>query len=366
MPKIQFVAAHRPDRSPSQRYRFEQYVPYWAPKGYSVDYAALLSERDDRLFYARGAWLPKAGLLARAWMARRAHVRRAARADLIFIQREAFMTGSVRFERALARSGRPVVFDFDDAIWLLDVSEANKRLSWLKDPSKTERIIRMADLVIAGNDFLGDYARQFHSRVEVIPTVVDTGLYGIPPRTPERTGAVTIGWTGSYTSLTHLRTALPMLGQLHQRFGERIRFRVISDRDLTIPGLPVENVRWRSSSEAADLAAIDIGIMPMPDDEWSKGKCGFKGLQYMALGKPVVLSAVGVNRTIVQDGVNGFLATDEAEWIAKLALLIEDGDLRKRLGDEARRTVEAHYSVNAWKDRYIELFEQLLNDTQRS
>jgi glycosyltransferase involved in cell wall biosynthesis len=365
MPKIQFVAAHRPDRSPSQRYRFEQYVPHWASRGYSVDYAALLSERDDRLFYARGAWLPKAGLLARSWMTRRAHVRRAARADLIFIQREAFMTGSVRFERALARSGKPVIFDFDDAIWLLDVSEANKRLSWLKDPSKTERIIRMADLVIAGNRFLGDYARQFHPRVEVIPTVVDTGLYAVPSPAPDRTGVVTIGWTGSYTSLTHLRTALPMLLQLQQRFGDRIRFRVISDRDLVVPGLTVENVRWRSASEAVDLAAIDIGIMPMPDDEWSKGKCGFKGLQYMALGKPVVLSAVGVNRTIVQDGVNGFLASRDEEWLGKLALLIEDGDLRKRLGDQARRTVEEHYSVNAWKDRYLGLFDQLLNDKPR-
>ncbi|MCU0319635.1 MAG: glycosyltransferase family 4 protein [Flavobacteriales bacterium] len=366
MPTIQFVAAHRPDRSPSQRYRFEQYLPYWERNGFAVDYAALLNERDDRLFYAPGAWLPKAGLLARAWMTRRSHVQRASTADLIFIQREAFMTGSVRFERALARTGKPVIFDFDDAIWLLDVSEANKRLSWLKDPSKTARIIQMADLVIAGNEYLANYARRFHQRVEVIPTVVDTERYR---HTIERSSTqlpVTIGWTGSYTSLTHLRAAIPMLQQLHQRLGDRVRFRIISDRDLLVPGLPIENVRWSSATEAADLAAMDIGIMPMPDDEWSKGKCGFKGLQYMAMGKPVVLSAVGVNNTIVQDGFNGFLAASTEEWLMKLEKLVNDSELRARLGAQARLTVEQHYSVNAWKDRYLQLFNELLNATPRS
>lgn len=366
MPTIQFVAAHRPDRSPSQRYRFEQYMPYWEQKGFSVAYAALLGERDDRLLYAPGAWVQKAGVFARAWTARRKHVAQAAKADLIFIQREAFMTGSVRFERALARTGKPLVFDFDDAIWLLDVSEANKRLSWLKDPSKTARIIRMADLVIAGNEYLADHARQFHQRVEVIPTVVDTERYPLPPAAPARQGPVIIGWTGSYTSLTHLRGALPMLELLYQRLGDRVRFRVISDRDLVVPGLPIENVRWRSTTEAEDLAAIDIGIMPMPDDEWSKGKCGFKGLQYMALGKAVVLSSVGVNSTIIQDGINGFLAGSTNEWLDKLEKLVHDGELRARMGAQARRTVEERYSVNAWKDRYLHLFNELLNAHHQS
>lgn len=365
MPKILFVAAHRPDRSPSQRYRLEQFQEYWAAHGYTVELAALLDERDDRLFYAPGSLLGKAGVFLRGWWRRWRQVRKAGEADIILIQREAFMTGSTRFERALARSGRPVIYDFDDAIWLLDVSEANKRLSWLKDPSKTARIIALADLVIAGNEYLADYARRFNLRVEVIPTVVDTERYNLPAVHAEGS-PITIGWTGSYTSLTHLRHSLPILEALHARYQGRVRFKVISDRELIHPGLPIENLRWSSRTEAEDLSDIDIGIMPLPDDAWSKGKCGFKGLQYMALGKPVVLSAVGVNNTIVQDGVNGFLASDQAEWIAKLALLIEDGDLRRRLGREARRTVEERYSVNAWKHRYLELFDQLLKDTPRT
>ena len=153
-----------------------------------------------------------------------------------------------------------------------------------------------------------------------------------------------------------------MLRELHARWGDRIGFRIISDRDLEAPELPVENIRWSSATEVRDLQGIDIGIMPLPDDEWSRGKCGFKGLQYMGMGKAVVLSRVGVNKTIVQEGVNGLLAGDQQEWIDALGRLITSSDLRTRLGAAARLTVEEKYSVRAWRDRYLELFQALLTE----
>jgi len=151
-----------------------------------------------------------------------------------------------------------------------------------------------------------------------------------------------------------------MLYALYEQWGDRILFRVISDREFVAPGLPVENVRWSSAREVEDLADIDIGIMPLPDNEWSRGKCGFKGLQYMGMAKAVVLSRVGVNTTIVTDNVNGFLAGSQAEWIDKLGQLIADADLRERSGRAARITVEERYSVKAWRDRYLELFRSLI------
>jgi len=215
--------------------------------------------------------------------------------------------------------------------------------------------------VIAGNNYLADYAKGHNARVEVIPTVIDTDQYR-PANVAQRTdGKVVIGWTGSYTSLGHLKPALPMLQRLYERLGDRIIFRVISDRDLIAPGLPVENIRWKSASEAEDLAGIDIGIMPLPDDEWSRGKCGFKGLQYMGMGKAVVLGRVGVNKEIVQEGINGMLGGSEVEWLQALGDLVESADLRARLGTEARRTVEERYSVKAWRDKYLDLFNELIN-----
>lgn len=365
MPRILFVAAHRPDRSPSQRYRFEQFTAYWERHGYSYEYAWLLDAKDDRVFYSPGHLVEKARIFVKSWRRRAGQVARAKDFDLVIIQREAFMTGSTRFEEHLAASGVPVIYDFDDAIWHMDVSDANRRLRWLKDPTKTSRLIGMADLVIAGNEYLADYGRKYNDRVEVVPTVIDTDQYVPRPHTARPDGRVVIGWTGSYTSLTHLKQQLPMLRELHARWGDRIGFRIISDRDFEVPRVPVENVRWNSATEARDLEGIDIGIMPLPDDEWSRGKCGFKGLQYMGMGKAVVLSRVGVNKTIVQEGVNGLLASTSEEWIEALGKLIASSDLRHRMGAEARRTVEERYSVHAWRDRYLTIFKNLIEERPR-
>ena len=129
-----------------------------------------------------------------------------------------------------------------------------------------------------------------------------------------------------------------------------------------LPELGIEGLPWRRDTELADLGAMDIGIMPLPDDEWAKGKCGLKGLQYMGLGLPTIMSPVGVNGEIITDGVDGFLATTTDEWVEKLSRLVEDADLRCRMGEAARRTVEQRYSVTAWKDRYVQHFDQLLNN----
>lgn len=363
MPKVLFIAAHRPDRSPSQRYRFEQFVPYWKEQGFEVEYAWMIDEQDDKHFYSPGRLVAKTRIFLKSFKRRQAHVRMARNFDILVLQREAFMTGSTRFERAFAATGIPLIYDFDDAIWQMDVSDGNRKLRWLKDPGKTGKIIALADHVIAGNDFLAAEARKYNANVEVIPTVVDTDRY-VP--VPQRSSApVVIGWTGSHTSMAYLYQVLPVLHAVHRKWGDAVRFRVVSDRTFKAEGLPVENIPWNSATEPEDLASIDIGIMPLPDDEWSRGKCGFKGLQYMAMGKAVVLGRVGVNTTIVQEGVNGLLASTHEEWVEKLGHLIADADLRQRLGQAARRTVEDHYSVRAWRQRYIDLFTELLQAPKR-
>lgn len=363
MPSILFVASHRPGRSPSQRYRFEQYVPYWEQHGVTVRYAWIIDEDDDKVFYSKGRLLDKARIFRKSLRLRREHVAMAKDFDLVFVQREALMTGSIRFERALAATGKPLIFDFDDAIWHMDVSEGNRRLRWLKDPAKTPRIIALATHVIAGNAYLADYARRHNRNVEVIPTVIDTERYVPMNMEPRADGKIIIGWTGSLTSTPHLRTAIPLLQELQSEFGDRIGFRFISDRPVHVPGLDIEQVRWRAETEPEDLAPIDIGIMPLPDNEWSRGKCGFKGLQYMGMGKAVVLSRVGVNTSIVQEGVNGLLAGTTDEWKENLRMLVADAELRRRLGAEARRTVEQRYSTVAWRDHYLSLFNDITRRT---
>lgn len=358
MPKVLFIASHRPGRSPNQRFRFEQFLGHLERNGYACTVSYLVEEEDDKYFYKPGNFLKKLRFVRRCIAKRRVDVARMNEFDIIFICREALLTRSTVFERAFSRSRAKVIFDFDDSIWLQNVSDANRMWAWVKDASKTSKLIALSDLVFAGNDYLAGYARDFNKSVVVVPTTIDTEEY--KPGRPHGTPQVCIGWSGSITTIQHFQYAIPSLRILKKKYGDRISIRVIGDGGYREPELGVVGQPWRKQSEIEDLGAFDIGIMPLPDDEWARGKCGLKGLQYMGLGIPAIMSPVGVNSTIISDGENGFLATTTEEWVQKLSRLIDDGQLRQRMGAAARRTVEDRYSVKAWQDRYLQHFDNLI------
>ncbi len=359
MPKVLYVAAHRPDRSPSQRFRFEQYIEYLKENGFDYDFSYLITPEDDRFFYKPGNTLKKMKVVARSYMQRLKDAMKASTYDVIYIQREAFMTGSTYFERAFSKSKAKVIFDFDDSIWLSNVSDANKKFNWLKNSEKTADIIKLADLIFAGNQYLADYASQFNENIEIIPTTIDTDEYQRLD-VPNEDGKVCIGWSGSITTIQHFQYAIPFLKKIKGKYGDRVKFKVIGDGNYKNEELDVVGLPWRKDTELKDLSSFDIGIMPLPDDEWAKGKCGLKGLQYMALEIPTLMSPVGVNSEIIQDGENGFLATDLDEWVDKISQLVESEELRKEVGQKARRTVLDRYSVIALKETYLRLFNSLL------
>jgi glycosyltransferase involved in cell wall biosynthesis len=357
MKKLLFVGLHRPDRSPSQRYRFEQFQPYLEAQGYAVAYFYLIREQDDRKFYGAGHYWAKAFILLRSLCLLIGLLFKAGDYDLIFVQREAFMLGTVFFERQLAKRA-PLVYDFDDAIWLQQVSAGNRALSFLKDARKTEKLIALSDLILAGNAYLANYAEQFNEQVALVPTVVDTDNYKRIPQADQE--AICIGWSGSFSTIPYFEYALPALRILKARYGERIYFKVIGDASYHNEELNIKGVAWSSASEVQELSEIDIGIMPLPDDEWTKGKCALKGLLYMSLEQAAVLSDVGVNATVVQDGVNGFLATDTQDWVDKLARLIENPELRQQMGQRARQTVLERYSVRSEQRHLLDLLNSLV------
>ncbi len=358
MPKVLFVACHRPGRNPSQRFRFEQYLGHLSRNGFDCELSYIVQESDDQYLYKPGNFLNKLEFVGRSFAKRRADVARMNQFDIIFIAREALMVRSIWPERQFRKGKARIIFDFDDSVWLSNVSDANRRWAWVKDASKTSKLIALADLVFAGNAYLANYARKFNQRVEVVPTTIDTDEYKPGPRGTE--GPVVIGWSGSITTIQHFNHAVPALRKIKAKFGDRIAFRVVGDGNFRQQELGITGLPWRKETELDDLRAMDIGIMPLPDDEWARGKCGLKGLQYMALGIPTLMSPVGVNSEIVQHGVNGFLPATEDEWVECIARLLEDADLRARIGDQARRTVEDHYSLKAWQNTYLNLFNSLL------
>lgn len=360
MKRILFVAMHRPERSPSQRFRFEQYLDYLRQNGFDSDYSYLIDAADDKVLYSPGNYLGKLGIFLKSSAKRLGNVLSLGKYDIVFIQREAFMLGTTLFEKLFARSSAKVVFDFDDSIWRNqgEAVGANSNLLFLKNPDKTKDIIAASDLIFAGNEYLADYARRFNKNVVIVPTTIDTTEYQHVP-VPPHPGRVCVGWSGSFTTIEHFETALPALRQLKAKYGERVYFKVIGDGSYRNEELGIVGLPWRKDTEIADLSEIEIGLMPLPDTEWAKGKCGLKGLQYMALEITTLMSPVGVNSTIIQDGVNGYLADQPEEWVAKISTLIDNEALRLEMGRAGRQTVVDHYSVLSERDHYLALFREL-------
>lgn len=339
--------------SPGQRYRIEQWEPILREKGINITYRPFESEDLRRLIYKRGNIAGKMAEVSRAFVRRFSDVREVGKFDLVYLFREAALLGPAFFERLVAQWGTPYVFDFDDAVFLSYKSPANGYLSYLKFPGKTRAICRNAAHVMAGNEYLADYARAVNQNVTIVPSTIDTDLY-IPDYPREQPETITIVWSGSFSTLQHLDTIRGALQRLAKE--RRFRLRVIGATEYSPEGVDTESVQWRAATEVEDLKPGHIGIMPLPNDQWSKGKCGLKALQYMALGIPAICSPVGVNSTIIDDGRNGFLADSEDEWIEKLKMLMDSVELRIKMGAEGRVTVEEEYSARCQAPRVAEVF----------
>jgi glycosyltransferase involved in cell wall biosynthesis len=350
-----------PDTSPGQRYRIEQWEPLLRREGIELAYSPFADHALGELLKSRGAALAKARGVMAALARRLIEAGRVTRFDLVYVFREGALLGPALAERILGWNGVPFVFDFDDAVWLNYKSPANPGFSRLRFPGKTASLCRLARHVIAGNAFLRDYALVHNPRVSVVPTTIDTDRYRPSPRP----GSVpVVGWTGSYSTAQYLRIVRPVLERLRLRRAFRVV--IVGVAGFEARGVEVEHRPWRSASEVEDLSDIDVGLMPLTDAEWERGKCGLKALQYMALGIPALVSPVGVNTEIVRDGENGLLASTEADWERSLDRLLSDAELRRRLGAAGRATVESTYSARVQAPRVAAIFREALRGTTPS
>jgi glycosyltransferase involved in cell wall biosynthesis len=345
------------DVAPGQRYRIEQWEPLLRKYGIEIHYEPFQSLELSAVIYKQGQYLKKTELAIQSFLKRLRTVNGASEYDLIYVLREASVLGPPLIEHKLKNCGIPVIYDFDDAVWLRYISPTNGYASLLKGtPGKTRALCRLAAHVMAGNNYLADFSRQFNKNVSVVPTTIDIEKYKITPRS--QNGVPVIGWTGSHSTLRHLDTLRGALLRLAK--SERFRLRVIGATPYELPGVDVENIKWRSATEVEDLRPIDIGVMPLPDDPWARGKCALKALQYMALGIPTALSPVGVNAEIVQDGRNGYLASTEDQWVEKLTRLLHNSELRQQMGAAGRQTLENNYSAQVQVPRIAGIFNSVV------
>lgn len=310
------------------RYRIAAFRPHLEAAGHSLDIRAL----------------PK------GFCGRIRTLATARRADVVILQRKLLS----RIELAwLRRNARRLVFDFDDALWLRD-SHSGKGFNDAKRARRFRAIVRYADAVVAGNSILAESAGP---RAVLIPTCIDIGRYATIDK-PTSNERITLVWVGSSSTLKGLESRRELFESLG-RTVPGLRLKVICDRFPVFEHLPVDAVPWKEQSEAIEIAAGDIGIAWVPDDPWSRGKCGLKLLQYQAAGLPVVANPVGVQAEIVRPGTNGYSATTIEEWIAAIRALAADPSLRRRLGEAGREQVRTLYSVDVGGAKWVALLNRL-------
>jgi glycosyltransferase involved in cell wall biosynthesis len=250
------------------------------------------------------------------------------------------------------------VFDFDDAIFYRPPKWGGRGAAMPVDVNFV-RIMALADVVFAGNAYLAQHASEYSGNVMVLPTVVDPAYYTVDHGRSTREGPVVIGWIGSPTTLFYVERLAAVFRQLAGEYDYTLK--IIGARGAAIPGVKVVCEDWSLENEREQLASIDIGIAPLDDSEWSRGKCGLKILVYMASGVPVAASPYGVNGEIIRDGENGLLAVSDDEWREKLTALMLDRELRARLAQEGRKTVEANYSLPAAAAELAAFLKELNN-----
>ncbi len=326
------------------------FAPHLTEHGVDLSFRSTMSEAEYSLVTSDASATRKAGALATSGA--RLLRRRAPR------QEGLFLVHRLRFLLPLPMVEPPAdvdAYDFDDALFVGSTTEENRRFAWAKrEPARWRTYMKRSRLVIAGNEYLASHAREHADRVEVIPSCVDPSIQ--PTHEHGEREVVRVGWIGSRTTAAYLEQCLPAMERLNS---SRTRAElVLVGAGTGYRAAWIRSHPWTADSEKELLASFDIGIMPLPDDDWTRGKCGYKLLQYFAAGVPAIASPVGVNRGLVGNE-RGILVSSEEEWLEALERLVREHAIREEMGSNARHFVEAEFSYRRWAPRLAELLKAL-------
>jgi glycosyltransferase involved in cell wall biosynthesis len=343
--KILFFVTY-PILDASSRYRVYQYIPELNAIGFSCKVNSLFSEYFFKIKNKSGVLnnLTKIIILLFSLIKRLSSLLIIYKYDIIYIHREIFPFFTPLVEHIARKLSKTMIFDFDDAIFLKPKRWSNWR-DFLRKPSKVGKICNISDYVIVGNEYLAEYARKYNRTVIILPTVYKS-INESTNFVDKGEKKLVIGWIGSWTTLINLEIIKNSIAKLAKEFD--FNFHIIGSSNIYNYKIDeferIVYIPWKLESEEEEISKFDIGIMPLFDDEWEKGKCGFKLIQYMSLGIPVLASPVGINKDLVKNGINGYLASSDEEWYNYLKILFTDKILRKQLGNEAKQFIEVNYS----------------------
>jgi glycosyltransferase involved in cell wall biosynthesis len=350
----------------SQRLKYEQYFDDWHSFGYVVEISAFMDMRMWKIVYSPGCYCEKIFGFFRGQIRRLGDVFRVAQYDLVYIHMWVTPFGSSIFERYVLKHAKKVIYDLEDNVVLqpsgvLNKDHPNRWLSRLKGSGKVKCLIKNADYVITSSPFLNELCLEINSRkaCTYISSSVDTDRF-IPVSRYFNTDSVIIGWTGTFSSKIYLE----ILRNVFLTLASRVEFKlkVIGNFDYELPGVDLEVIRWTRETEVEDLQTIDIGVYPLPIDNWVLGKSGLKAIQYMAFGLPVVATNVGTTPLLISHEVDGLLVNSQEEWVCALERLVCEPDLRRKLGQAARLKAIQKYSIRSVKQEYRNVLQFVTED----
>jgi L-malate glycosyltransferase len=348
-----------------QRLKFEQYYDDWRALGWEVVPAPFMDQRLWRVVFERGHYLAKLAGLMKGYGRRLRDLFRIGDYDLVYSFMYVTPIGTTLFERLTRRLARKLIFDVEDNVMSgvkrVRDDHPNPLLRFARSAGKYRYLIREADHVVASSPELAKRCAELnrHGAATYISSSVDTDRF-VPNNPYSNDRPATIGWTGTFSSRPYLDRIAPMLQELARRRAYKLR--IIGNFDLQLPGVDLEVIQWSAEREVEDLQGIDIGIYPLPIDEWVSGKSGLKAIQYMAFGLPCVATNVGTTPLIIRDGENGLLVRTDEEWLSALERLIDDPQLRRRLGEQARRDAVSRYSTRAVAAEYRKVIDRVMSN----
>lgn len=351
--KILVLCPHPKDRVPGQRLKYEQYFSHWEEHGYTVTVSPFISNSFQDIIYKKGFFLKKVLWTIYGYFRRFRDLWRIRNYDVVYVFLWVTPFGPPFFEWLISRLSRKMIYDIDDLVY---TKYEKGILRMLKGKGKPVFLMKNADHVITCTPYLTEFVNKFNLKTTDISSTINSETY-IPVNPYSNSRKLTLGWSGSHSTSRYLYLLKDVLLELYKE--RKFRLLVMGDPAFTIEGLEVEAVAWSEEREITTLQQIDIGLYPLPDEEWVLGKSGLKALQYMTLGIPTIATAVGANYRVIEDGKSGFLVKTPEEWKEKLVLLMDNPDLRKKIGIKARERVEAHYSVLANQPVYLSILDNL-------
>jgi glycosyltransferase involved in cell wall biosynthesis len=341
-----------------QRLKYEQYFENWSENGYEITVSSFMDMPMWKVVYVQGKFPAKVLGTFRGYFRRTIDIFRVRRYDLIYVHMWVTPFGASMTERIFRGMSRLLVYDIEDNSFIEKSNKVNSFVKFLKSPSKINYLIKTADHVITSSPYLNDYCRKINRNkaATYISSSVDTDRF-LPVKSYNNKKKVTIGWTGTFSSKIYL----DLLGNVFAQLNKRIDFklRVIGNFQYELPGVDLEVIRWTREMEVEDLQGIDIGVYPLALDEWVLGKSGLKAIQYMAFGLPTVATDVGTTQMIIRHMENGWLVKTDEEWVNALEALAKNPELRRNIGQAARRTVLENYSKKVIKPTYLSILTKL-------